>query len=123
MNPIPMKATTPTVVNIQNAPAYSWGQNCTASVMWENETLSVKEEMIPSGASEQEHMHTRSEQLFYILSGHALFKLNKEEFELHQGDSIHVAPGIFHAIRNESNDELRILVISSPAIGQDRVLG
>lgn len=105
----------------QNAEHYRWGENCDAWYLLKSHTLSVIEEVMPPGTAEQLHYHTTSQQLFYVLSGTATFDIDGETVVVGANESLHIQNGIRHRIRNESNGELRFLVISQPPSHDDRV--
>lgn len=109
------------VVSKQNAEHYNWGNNCSGWHLLKLESLSVIEELMPPGTSEQLHYHQKAQQVFYILSGKADFELNGEVIILHVNESIHVPKGISHRITNAGNEDLRFLVISQPKSRGDRI--
>ena len=110
-----------TKISVHNAAHYTWGQNCDGWHLLKNDDLSVIEEKMPPGSFEQLHLHAKAQQVFYILSGEALFQIKEKEIRLTTGESIHVPPGIPHKISNAADGELRFLVISSPKAHGDRI--
>jgi mannose-6-phosphate isomerase-like protein (cupin superfamily)/predicted GNAT family N-acyltransferase len=100
---------------------YYWGTGCEAWHLLKSETLSVIKEKMPSGTSENLHSHRFSQQLFYILSGTATFKIDGAEFQVSSNESLHVPNGALHNIRNNSSGELEFLVISEPPSHSDRI--
>jgi mannose-6-phosphate isomerase-like protein (cupin superfamily) len=111
------------VVSTQNAEHYNWGNNCDGWHLLKSGSLSVIQEMMPVGSSEALHFHSKSQQVFFILSGIASFTIDGEIFKVHPNESIHVLPGKVHFISNNGDEELKFLVISEPMSHGDRVEG
>ncbi len=103
-----------------NAEHYKWGSNCDGWHLLKTDGLSVIEEVMPAGTSEKLHYHQHSQQLFYILSGSAVFEINGEVFEVSANESIHVPVEARHFIANKTLQDLRFLVISEPKAHGDR---
>lgn len=101
--------------------SYSWGQGCKAWQLLNQQRLSVIEEVMPPGAAETLHYHSKAWQFFYILSGEAVFELGKKKIMLGPGEGVKVKPKLAHRISNLSENDLRILVISSPHSHADRI--
>jgi mannose-6-phosphate isomerase-like protein (cupin superfamily) len=108
-------------VSIQNAAHYNWGQNSDGWHLFKQDDLSVIEEKMPPGSFEQLHFHEKAQQLFYILSGSAVFTIDQKSIALGQGESVHIPATVPHMISNEGNTDLRFLVISVPRSHGDRV--
>jgi mannose-6-phosphate isomerase-like protein (cupin superfamily) len=81
----------------------------------------ISEEEMPPGTSETLHFHRQARQLFYILEGEASMEISGESIELQPSQSIQVAPGTIHRIRNASTGQLKFLVISQPDSHRDKV--
>lgn len=62
------------------------------------------------------HTHRDQEEMFYIISGTATFKVgeDREEVVVESGEVIRFAPGEFQTGSNESDDEVVGLAISAP---------
>lgn len=111
-----------TVVDTSKAEQYSWGNGCSGWHLLQSEDYSVIEECVPPGQNEQRHYHNISRQFFYILQGDAVIEVDGSEFTLKPQQGIEIPPGVAHQFRNESNVEVRFLVISVPKAHGDRVL-
>jgi mannose-6-phosphate isomerase-like protein (cupin superfamily) len=111
-----------TVVDSSKTEQYSWGNGCSGWHLLQREDCSVIEECVPSGQSEQCHYHTTARQFFYILQGEAVMEIDGSKFILRAQQGIEVPPGVAHQFRNESNIEVRFLVISVPKAHGDRVM-
>jgi mannose-6-phosphate isomerase-like protein (cupin superfamily) len=109
------------IVSVKNAEHYLWGDNCEAWHLLKNDGLSVIEERMEPGSSERLHFHEKAQQLFYILSGAADMEIAGELIHLHAGETAHILPKVAHRILNQSDTELRFIVISAPRSHGDRV--
>ena len=109
------------IINKQNAPNYTWGDNCLSWVLTNSDAFSIKQELMPIGAKEQLHFHEKATQFFYVLKGQATFYLEDEVFILNPNDGLSVLNNTKHFIANESNNEIEFLVISQPNTNKDRV--
>jgi mannose-6-phosphate isomerase-like protein (cupin superfamily) len=108
------------IVSINNGEHYNWGQNNDGWHLLKNDALSVIEESMLPGTSEQLHFHQKAQQLFYILSGKAGFKIDQQLLYLVSGESVHIPPEIPHLIFNNGDAVLRFIVVSSPKSHGDR---
>lgn len=61
------------------------------------------------------HVHDGEEEAFYVLSGRGVFVVGDDRRELGAGDFVLVPRGAPHALARLGDDELRMLVITSPA--------
>jgi len=111
----------PGAVSRENAEHYRWGNNCDAWYLVNDDQLSVIEELMPPGAAEIRHHHTKAQQFFFILSGEILMEVEGETTLVAAGSGIRVLPGKRHQIRNPSSSPVRFLVISHPRSHGDRV--
>ena len=109
------------IVNKQNSFYYLWGNGCDCWNLVDNESLSVKQESMPAGASEQLHFHHHAQQFFFILNGTATFCIEGEHTTVTEQNGLLIQPGQKHIITNESLGPLDFLVISQPSTNNDRV--
>ena len=100
---------------------YQWGNVCDSWDLVDNSGLSVKQELMPPGTSEQLHYHQLSQQFFFILKGTATFEVEGKQIEVsvHQGWQIHA--GEKHRIINKGNINLEFILCSQPSIKNDRI--
>ncbi|HEY6951370.1 MAG TPA: cupin domain-containing protein [Bacteroidota bacterium] len=110
----------PDAVNTNNAEHYTWGDGCHGWHLVKTDNLSVIQERVPPGKSEERHVHRKARQFFYVLEGTATFDLGDRVLILHERDGIEVPPNIPHRLRNDSVVDLVFLVISSPKSHGDR---
>lgn len=88
----------------------------------ERHDLSVIQERVPPGGCEKLHYHQKSTQMFSILRGNAVMERGGARYEMTEGDSIVVEPGVLHKFMNMENSDVMFLVISSPESHGDRFL-
>jgi mannose-6-phosphate isomerase-like protein (cupin superfamily) len=107
-------------VSTANAPHYTWGQQCDGWHLLQGFDLSVIEERMPPGTAEVRHRHVRARQFFYVLEGVAVLEVEGVAHRLGARQGLQVPPGAAHQMRNESDGELRFIVVSSPKSHGDR---
>lgn len=108
-------------VSIETAQHYLWGEVCDGWHLVRTDGLSVIEERMPPGAAEERHFHTKARQFFYVLEGELTLEVEGRLHGLGAQQGLEIAPGEKHQARNESNLDVRFLVISSPPGQGDRV--
>jgi mannose-6-phosphate isomerase-like protein (cupin superfamily) len=65
---------------------------------------------IPSGSSIGYHKHGENEEAYIILEGSGIMTVDNEEREVKKGDMIINKPQQSHGLKNNSKEELKILV-------------
>ncbi|MGH2643213.1 MAG: cupin domain-containing protein [Chitinophagaceae bacterium] len=108
------------IIDKQTAMHYLWGANCDAWVLTGKPELSVKLEKMPKETKETRHFHKQAQQLFYIISGTAIFYIQEEKQIVLSQQSILIEPLIRHCIANESEEALEFMVVSQPSADKDR---
>jgi mannose-6-phosphate isomerase-like protein (cupin superfamily) len=98
---------------------YKWGHSDGWRLL-DRQDLSVIQERMPPGSAEVKHLHRRSRQLFYVLEGEVQMELPSEVLTLRPGDAVEIAPEQPHRVRNVSDADASLLVISSPSTSGDR---
>ena len=106
---------------MKNPTHYAWGQGCDGWHLVRTERLSVIEERMPPGTFEIPHHHRLSHQFFYVLHGILTMVVTGQATTVSSGSGIEIAPGTIHQARNDSNSDVRFLVISQPPSHGDRV--
>jgi mannose-6-phosphate isomerase-like protein (cupin superfamily) len=76
---------------------------------------SLAEATLPPGATTQAHVHPKTEEIYYILSGVGLMRIGEEERAVGPGDGIALPPGAPHQIRNTGAADLVFLCCCVPA--------
>lgn len=67
----------------------------------------------PRGCTD-EHAHEEVEQIFYVIAGDALFRLDGTDFHLGPGKAVFVPPGTHHSIMCNGTQNLEFIVVTSP---------
>jgi mannose-6-phosphate isomerase-like protein (cupin superfamily) len=80
---------------------------------------SLAEATVQPGRMTQAHFHTRSEEIYYILQGRGEVNIEGETSTLNRGDSVVIAPGARHQIRNCGEDDLVFLCCCAPAYSHE----
>jgi len=70
------------------------------------------DDVLPPGASIGVHAHKSDEEYYYVISGRGVMTLDGARHEVEAGDITAVYPGGSHGLENNSEAELRIIVIS-----------
>lgn len=65
------------------------------------------------------HKHEQIEEVFYVLRGELIVKLDDEEVSVKQGDAMRIAPEVMRAYQNDSDEEA-IIVLASPVLANQR---
>lgn len=109
------------IVDRTNAEHYRWGEVCDGWRYLDRPDISVIRERVPPGGAEVRHHHVNARQFFYVLSGRAALEVDGQTRHLCEGQGTEVPPGARHQFRNESEEDVEFLVISSPTTRGDRV--
>lgn len=80
---------------------------------------SLAEALVEPGAVTTLHLHRKTEELYFILEGSGEMTLGDRHFTVSAGDTICIAPGTAHRIRNTGTGRLRILCSCTPAYRDD----
>ena len=101
--------------------AYKWGDGGVGWRLVETEGLLVIEETLAPRCGEKHHYHNQAAQCFYMLAGCAVMQFaDGRHVEIDTGMALHIPPETGHAIDNQSDEEVRFLVISAPSSRGDR---
>ncbi len=84
-----------------------------------NRAQSFAEAIVEPGAETHLHLHRRTEEIYHITQGAGLMRRGDERFEVAAGDTIAIAPGTPHCIRNTGAIQLKILCACAPAYAHD----
>lgn len=100
---------------------YKWGIDCDGWNLVDNSSLSVKQEKMPAGTSEQKHFHQQAQQFFFILKGIAQLELEDAIIEIKSGEGLHIEAGKKHRILNAGAEDLEFILCSQPSTINDRI--
>lgn len=101
---------------------YFWGQHCEGRTLLDEPALSIKQETMPAGTSEQLHYHAMAQQFFFILSGVARFDIEGVSYQVNATEGIQIQAGQVHRIVNAGITPLNFLLASQPSVVHDRFL-
>lgn len=79
------------------------------------ENQSLAEAILPPGAATDEHYHPKTEEIYYLLEGTGLMRIEEDERYVKPGDAIAIPPGKRHTIQNNGDIPLRFLCCCAPA--------
>lgn len=99
---------------------YQWGDACDGWNLLDEPSLSVKQENMPAGTSEQMHYHELAQQFFFILKGTATFEIDGRTIQVKEQEGIHILPGQKHRISNQTISDLEFILSSQPSTAGDR---
>ena len=66
------------------------------------------------GQSQKIHAHEESDKIYYVLRGTGRFTVGEEERDLGEGHTVIARSGDPHGVRNETQEELVLLVTMAP---------
>ncbi|WP_026279305.1 MULTISPECIES: cupin domain-containing protein [unclassified Thioalkalivibrio] len=84
-----------------------------------NAAQSLAEAVLEPGAITRLHRHARTEELYHVTRGQGEMRLGEATFPVTVGDTVCIAPGTPHNIRNTGAEPLHILCSCSPAYSHD----
>jgi mannose-6-phosphate isomerase-like protein (cupin superfamily) len=74
---------------------------------------SFEHNRLEPGAAVGEHVHTRTEEIYFIVSGKGMMKYDGEEFEVVPGDLIMTPLNGRHGITNHGSEPLDFVVVEA----------
>lgn len=110
------------IISTQTAEHYTWGECCDGWHLLRSDECSVIQERMPPKTSEMAHFHNRSRQFFYVLSGTLSILAEGKLHTLQTEQGIEIAPKVIHRVFNDTQSDVRFIVISSPPSHGDRVV-
>ena len=66
------------------------------------------------GQAQKVHSHEGSDKIYLVLRGAGRFTVGEEESDLAEGHAVIARAGVSHGVRNDSADELVLLVTMAP---------
>lgn len=84
-----------------------------------NALQSLAEATVAAGCQTLLHRHARTEEIYHFTHGQGLMTLGEESFVVQAGDTVCIAPGTPHRIRNTGEAPLRLLCACAPAYSHE----
>lgn len=109
------------IASTRTAEHYTWGAGCDGWRLVQRDGLSVIHERMPSGTREVRHLHRVRRQFFFVLAGRLTLEVDGARTTLGRHEGLDVAPGVPHQAVNDSDGDAEFLVVSEPAVPEDRV--
>jgi quercetin dioxygenase-like cupin family protein len=60
------------------------------------------------------HVHSREDELFYVLEGELVFELDGERFTAVAGSTVYLRRGVAHRYQNFTSETARLLIVTVP---------
>lgn len=109
-----------TIVSKATTEAFVWRDVCQGWTLLDKTNLHVIQERMPPDTFELRHVHDQTNQLYFILEGRATVERAGDTFEVQATEAIEVPAGVPHQMRNDSQEPVEFLVISSQRPREDR---
>ena len=82
-------------------------------------TLAFFHLVAPPMSGPPRHVHTREDELFYVLEGEIVFELDGERHIVRAGDTVYLRRGVVHAYQNFTKSDARLLIATTPGAFSD----
>ncbi|MDQ0315064.1 cupin domain-containing protein [Amorphus orientalis] len=79
----------------------------------ESEPVYITEQVLPAGFSPPAHIHHSEDEIFYVLSGEARFRVGERDVRLAEGDTFAAPKGVPHTFLVTSEGGMRMLTITT----------
>ena len=83
------------------------------------QALVVVDVVLFPGFGHSFHKHPRQEEVIYVLEGQVEQWVGQEKRLLQAGDSAFIGAGVVHATFNDSSENVKVLAILGPSIGEE----
>ncbi|MEN8257132.1 MAG: cupin domain-containing protein [Thermodesulfobacteriota bacterium] len=83
----------------------------------DNKKISVAEARIKPGMKTEPHYHKKSEEVYVVMAGKGLLRIEDKRYEIEKGVSIVIMPGQVHGLENTNNEDLVVMCCCAPAYG------
>jgi quercetin dioxygenase-like cupin family protein len=77
-------------------------------------TLAFFHLVAPPMSGPPRHVHSREDELFYVLEGELVFELDGERHTVRTGDTVYLRRGVVHTYQNFSSSDARLLIVTTP---------
>jgi len=82
-------------------------------------TLAFFHLVAPPMSGPPRHVHTREDELFYVLEGELVFELDGHRHTVRTGDTVYLRRGVVHAYQNFTTSDARLLIATTPGVFSD----
>ena len=79
-----------------------------------NRNLSFAQAVIEPGSSTMCHIHKNAEEIYHVVQGKGVMRLDREKFFIAPGDTICITPGQTHSVENTGAEPLVIYCCCAP---------
>lgn len=104
----------PEATSSADARRSTWDRGVIAAHLVDRPDMAVDHLVLPPGAALKTHSHSRTRQFFYVLAGEATFVLGPRTTTATAGQGVEIPPRLRHQVRNETQDDVEILLSSAP---------
>ena len=66
------------------------------------------------GQAQKDHSHDDADKVYFVVRGRGTFTVGAEEADLMEGDAVIARAGETHGVRNDSGEDLVLLVTMAP---------
>lgn len=70
--------------------------------------------LAPPMSGPPRHVHSREDELFYVLEGELVFELDGQRFPVEAGGTVFLRRGVVHAYQNFTERDARLLIATTP---------
>jgi len=77
-------------------------------------TLAFFHLVAPPMSGPPRHVHSREDELFYVLEGELVFELDGERHTVRGGDTVYLRRGVVHTYQNFTTSDARLLITTTP---------
>ena len=98
---------------VKEAVAFS-GEKMQKNALFDSPNLFYDLYCLLPGQAQKVHAHEGSDKVYYVLEGTGRFTVGDEESDLGQGNAVIAHSGEPHGVRNESGENLVLLVTMAP---------
>ena len=72
----------------------------------------------PAKSHAPAHVHTKEEEVIYILTGYGVIYFDGQPEDVKPGDFVNIPCGVEHSIRNDADESMKLLYVFSPPVVQ-----
>jgi len=108
------------ILNTTTVTPYTWQGTCTAWPLVDTAHTSIKHEHMPAGSAEVPHIHEKTHQVFFVLSGQLVLDIDGQDITLSHHDAVEIPPRTPHQAKTTHDADATFLVISTPSDPTDR---